>query len=251
MGGDEDSRRSRRATANRLLTILKAALNRAWQDGQVPSDEAWRKTRPFRGADAARVRWLSIEEATRLLNACAPDFRRLVRGALLTGCRYGELGRLEVGDFDAGSGTVLIRESKSGRPRRIPLDDEGLAFFRAVTAGRAGRERVFLRDDGKGWAKDWQHRPIADASAAAGLDPPATFHVMRHTFASLRVMAGMPLPAVAAVLGHATVAMVEKHYGHLAPGWLRDQVRATALGIGAGEEAEKIIPIPISAALSG
>jgi hypothetical protein len=53
-------------------------------------------------------------------------------------------------------------------------------------------------------------------------------------------MAGMPLPALAAVLGHTTTRMVEQHYGHFAPGWVRDHVRATPLGIGAGEETEKV-----------
>src|SRR5690349_3300040 len=50
-GGDEESRRARRSTANRVLTTLKAALNRAWQDGHVASDEPWRRVRPFKGAD--------------------------------------------------------------------------------------------------------------------------------------------------------------------------------------------------------
>jgi integrase len=148
-----------------------------------------------------------------------------------------------VRDFEPGSGTVHVRESKSGNGRRVPLDDEGLAFFRAVTAGRPGRERVFLRSDGSSWIKDWQLRPIAEASAAARLDPPATFHSLRHSFASLRAMAGMPLPALAAVLGHTTTRMVELHYGHFAPGWVRDHVRATALGIGAGDEATTLVPL--------
>ena len=47
--------------------------------------------KPFRGADAARVHYLQADECRRLLNACPPDFRALVRGALATGCRYGEL----------------------------------------------------------------------------------------------------------------------------------------------------------------
>ena len=53
-------------------------------------------------------------------------------------------------------------------------------------------------------------------------------------------MAGAPLMVVAEVLGHADTRMVERHYGHLAPSYLRDMVRATALGIGASEEAEKV-----------
>ena len=41
--------RSRRATANRVMTVLKAALNRAWNAGQIASDDAWRRVKPFRG----------------------------------------------------------------------------------------------------------------------------------------------------------------------------------------------------------
>ena len=52
---------------------------------------------------------------------------------------------------------------------------------------------------------------------------------------------------MAQVLGHADTRMVERHYGHLAPSYVRDVVRATALGIGAGEEAEKVVPLPAAA----
>lgn len=235
---DADAQRARKSSANRVRTILVAALNRAFHEGHVASDAAWRKAKPFRGADAAREHWLTVAEATRLINACPPDFRRLVQGALLTGCRYGELVRLEVGDFDASAATVHIRDSKAGKPRRVPLDDEGLAFFRAVTAGRSRSEKLFRRADGEAWGKSWQVRPMAEASAAARLDTAASFHTLRHTYASLRVRAGMPLPVVAAVLGHTTTRMVERHYGHLAPSWVHEQVRATALGFGAGDEVK-------------
>jgi len=45
-------------------------------------------------------------------------------------------------------------------------------------------------------------------------------------------MAGMALIAVANVLGHADTRMVEKHYGHLSPSYIREAVRATALDLG-------------------
>ena len=98
--------------------------------------------------------------------------------------------------------------------------------------------------DGKPWGMSHQLRPIAEASAAAKLDPPATFHALRHTWASHRVMAGAPLMVVAQVLGHADTRMVEKHYGHLGPSYIRDVVRRTALGIGAGEEAQTVSRLP-------
>jgi hypothetical protein len=65
------------------------ALNRAYNAGKVPTDAAWRKVKPFRHADAAVVRYLSDDEARRLVNACDNDFRLLVQAALLTGCLIG------------------------------------------------------------------------------------------------------------------------------------------------------------------
>ena len=60
---EEDVRR-RRASANRVLAMLKAALNHAYDEGHVSSRDAWgRKLKPFRGVDVARVRYLRIAEA--------------------------------------------------------------------------------------------------------------------------------------------------------------------------------------------
>ncbi len=70
--------RRRRSTANRLLTILKGALNHALREGKCASDDAWRTARAFREADASRLRYLSDDESRRLTNACPPDFRALV-----------------------------------------------------------------------------------------------------------------------------------------------------------------------------
>jgi integrase len=88
-----------------------------------------------------------------------------------------------------------------------------------------------------------QLRLIAVASAAAKLDPAATFHSLRHTCANHRVMAGAPLMVLAQVLGLADTRMVEKHYGHLAPSYVRDVIRAAALGLGAGEEPGAVVPL--------
>ena len=54
---DDDARRKRKATANRILTMLKACLNRAFQAGRVPSDQAWRRVKPFPKVDEAVVRY--------------------------------------------------------------------------------------------------------------------------------------------------------------------------------------------------
>ena len=231
LADDPELIRRRRDTANRVRTILFAALNRAFEDGKVASDAAWRKVKPFRQTGAARVRYLALEECRRLMNACEPDFRRLVRGALISGCRYGEMCRADVGDFNPDVSALLIRESKGGKPRWIPLDDAGAAFFVQITAGRAPAEPLFARADGERWGPSHQTRPLVAACEAAKIEP-CGFNVLRHSYASHRVMAGMPLIAVANVLGHSTTRMVEKHYGHLSPSYIREAVRATALDLG-------------------
>ena len=97
---DPEVARKRQVSSNRVLTILKAALNQAFRDGNVTSDVEWRKVAPFKKVERARNNYLSLAEAERLLNVCAEDFRPLVRGALETGARYGELRRLRCGDFN-------------------------------------------------------------------------------------------------------------------------------------------------------
>jgi integrase len=204
------------------------ALHSTNRDGKVPSDLAWRKVKPFKAVDAARVRYLTVADAKRLLNACNPDFRSLVQAALETGARYGELVRLTIADFNPDVGTITIRLSKSGRPRHVVLTDQGKAFFRQITAARAGDEVMLLKADGSTWRTSHQLRPMAEAVNRAKIAPAISFHGLRHTWASHAVMNGVPLLVVAKNLGHSDTRMVEKHYGHLAPGYIVDAIRAGA-----------------------
>lgn len=107
------------------------------------------------------------------------------------------------------------------------LTDEGRASFETVTAGRRGNDLMFLRLDGEAWAKTQQQRPLRDACKRAGISPPAHFHSLRHTYASLLVMAAVPLAVVAKNLGHADMQMCERHSAHLAPPYVAETNRAT------------------------
>ncbi len=119
---DSDTLRKRKATANRILTILKAALNHAWQDGHIASDEAWRKVKPFKNVDQPKIRFLSLPECTRLTNASDRDFRPLIRAALLTGCRYGELINLKAADFNKNTKTIHLLETKNDKRSNCKQD---------------------------------------------------------------------------------------------------------------------------------
>ena len=155
--GDADAVRRRRASANRILTLLKAALNRSWRDGLLASDAEWRRVQAFGKVDVARVQHLSVAEAKRLVNACSPlEFKLLVQAALATGARYGELCRLRVADFNGVAGTLAVSISKSGKARHIVLADEGIELFRELTVGRGGDATLLLRANGKPWGKSDQ-----------------------------------------------------------------------------------------------
>ena len=212
-----------------MLTILKAALNHAYSEGKIPSDAAWRRVKAFRGADSARVGYATEDQALRLLNGCDGSFRKLVRGALETGCRYGELTKARVADFNPDGPSLLIRDAKSGKSRHVPLDKQAAAFLASVTAGRAGNEYLFVRDDGERWGTSHQARRLAEANRRAKIEPPINFHGLRHTWASLRIMRGLPLMVAAQVLGHSDTRMVEKHYGHLAKNYVADAIELTTI----------------------
>lgn len=225
---DFDAKRKRRSTANRILSVLKAALNLAVEEERVAcSGNSWKLVKPHRKADGVRMRFLAIEEQRQLVEACESSFRNLVQAALHTGARYGELRKFRVRDFDVANGQIFISaESKTMEIRHVVLTSEGVTFFQRMTADRKGGELIFLAKTGKSWGVGHQVRPLKEAVKAAGIEKGLTFHELRHTYASTLVMAGAHMAVVAEQLGHKGTRMVEKHYGHLAKGYVAQTVRS-------------------------
>jgi len=152
----------------------------------VRSDDAWRRVEPFEEADAARVRYLTVAEAKRLLMPVIRNFRTLAQAALVTGARYGELAALRAADFNPDSGTVHVRTSKSGKGRHIVLNDEGAALFKSLAAGKQGSAPLLVKADGSQWGKSHQARPMTDACGRANIKPAASIHILRHSWGFAR-----------------------------------------------------------------
>src|SRR5262249_52879776 len=85
-----------------------------------------------------------------------------------------------------------------------------------------------LRRHGERWRKDQQQAPTVAACAAAHINPRIVFHGLRHTYASLCVMAGMPLMVLAQNLGHTTTAMCERPYAHLQTSFVDAEIARAA-----------------------
>jgi len=239
---DPETLRKRRHSANKVLTILKAGLNRAWQKEKIASDHAWRCVTPFQEVDAPRIRYLSPDEIKRLRKAAPRDLRDLIDGALLSGCRYGELAAMQVMDYHRSSGTLRVVASKPGKSRDVILADQAKTFFCEFTANRDAVELMFRKANGEPWKKSHQGRPLRKACQRAEITPPASFHILRHTHASRLVMAGVPMLIVSKNLGHADTRMTERHYAHLEPSYSADIIRNLASAYGIKREA---MPIPM------
>ncbi|WP_291272315.1 site-specific integrase [Geothrix sp.] len=250
----DKERRARKDTANRILTILKAALNYAHTSGAYRGDPIWQEVKPYRNTSTARVRFLAIEDQVRFVRACQPDFQRLSKGALYTGARYGELTKITVAEFNREAKTIFIpgHIAKSGKDRHIFLTEEGTVFFEAVTAGRRADETMFLRDGevkrrtregGQVWLHGDQRPSMEVACKAAGIAK-LTFHELRHTAASTWIAAGMDLILVARQLGHSDTRMVERHYGHLCPDAAAARFRSIAPALGL-EGSERVVSLKI------
>jgi integrase len=222
---DDEAKRRRRSTVNRTFNVLRAALNFAFKEGHAASDVEWRRTKSFRQVDPKRIRFLTLAQAKRLVNAADQEFRPLVEAALQTGARYGELTRLQVLDFNEDVGTLTIRKSKSGRARTIFLTPEGVQLFRQLAIGRAGHDLLLRRANGGAWTKSQQSKPIKEACARAGITPPIGFHVLRHCYGSWLAQAGVPMKVIAESLGHASVQVTERHYASLSSNVVADFVR--------------------------
>ncbi len=215
---DPEQVRARRSTANRILTIAKAALSWGREHERLPPTlpDYWTRVRPFRLGDDPPPRMLEADEVTRLLNAAAPDLRELLIGALATGARQGELLPLRVADYAAEQGMVRLYQFKTGKTLWQPLTPEGRTFFDRITAGKLSSALIFTRTDGRPWARSDLQRPTRVAVAAAKLDD-VSFKVTRATYGKLLLLATHDLELVAKALGHSDSRITRKHYAALLP----------------------------------
>jgi integrase len=224
--------KQRHSTANRILGVLLAALNYAYENDKVASKAAWERLKKFKDVDRARLRYLELDEIPKFIDGCQYEpFKHLCQADILTGCRYEELAVMLASAFDSKINKVHIPTSKSGKERYIPLNDEGIAFFTRQAEGKKPTDLMFTHSDSRAWEHSQQTYHMNVAIEAAKIEH-ITFHGLRHTFASHLVMQGVPLLVVATLLGHSDTRMVEKHYGHLRQSYVDDTLRANLPAFG-------------------
>jgi integrase len=212
------------ATINLELRFLRSALYKAyaWKKLADPPERSVKLLKTPEG----KLRFLSEEEESALLAVASPALRRIVTTGLLTGLRRQELISLKIEAVDLGRGILTVEacHSKNGERRTLPISDGLHAVFQEALAERHEHSVVLTRDDGTPWTGSSLSNAFGRACQRAGIEILYP-HVLRHTFASRLVMAGVDLRTVQELMGHKSIHMTMR-YAHLSADHKRGAIEA-------------------------
>ncbi len=228
-GNPEEVRRSK-DSANRVLSMAKAAFNMAFQsDGSaVESDAAWRKTKPFKKVGASRRLFLKDKQVTSLINHSTGGLQQLVMAGVYTGARAGELTSVLVEDFNHKNATLEVNGKTD--QRIIVLSDDAVSFFKEAVAGKLPDAHIFTRDTGEQWISNNYNREFRRAVAYADLPENTVFYSLRHYHISKALKAKIPMQLIAENCG-TSVRMIEEHYGKFTKKYRKAMMNKVELGI--------------------
>lgn len=204
-----------KSTVNRDMVPLRAALGMVLKPGAPNTDAAWQEAlRPFKGADKRRELYLDRDECKKLIGATCDEAKPFVKALCLLPLRPGAMAGLSVRDFDRRTRALTVGKDKNGNARQLTMPQLIADFFETQVKDKLPAASIFDRAGGEAWNKDaWKH-PIKDAVETAGLPRAASAYTLRHSVITDLIRARLPILTVAQLSG-TSVAMIEKHYGHL------------------------------------
>jgi integrase len=214
----------KKSSINREIGLLKSMLKTA-VEWELTDKNAAKDAKLFKLDEPLSYRVLSYEEEFRLLASCdqselryrAPHLKSIILIALYTGLRRSEILRLRWTDIDFDQNVLIVRKSKttSGRGRRVGLN----SLLRQTLLSSFEEERgdwVFPSPN-RFQKPNEAERHIGDVKNAfrravrlSGIEP-ITFHQLRHTFCSRLADAGVPMPVIQDLAGHASITMTRRY----------------------------------------
>lgn len=215
-GGVTRSKVRAPSTVNRDMVPLRAALGAQLAPGSPGTDAAWQEAlKPVKGADGQRTLYLDRSQRKRLLANASEDVAHFVHALCLLPLRPGTHAKRVAGDFDKRTRTLVIgREAKTGKARKITVPPATADFLVEQTKGKLPTAPLLCQSNGKPWDKDAWKGPIKQAAVGAGLPSGTCAYTLRHSVITDLVIGGLPILTTAQISG-TSVAMIEKHYGHL------------------------------------
>jgi integrase len=217
-----------RGSFNRNATTMKAALNLALERDQVATDYAWRVAlKPFENATKRRTLYLDGAARRKLIEKSPAEVQPLLRTLALLPMRVGEVASLKVEHLDIRNKVLSVPTGKTA-PREIPLGGEAFAHLKACAAGKLPAAWLIARADGRQWDRFAWRDMIRDGVKAAKLPRATSAYTFRHSTITDLLTQGLDTLTVARIAG-TSLAMIEKHYGHLRLEHARDALEKLAL----------------------
>jgi integrase len=217
-----------KSSQNRTMTALRAALNLAVQNRRVAADRRieWASVRQHKGVSQRRMLFLDVDQRRQLISHATGSVRDLIAGMVLTGARPGDLTGARRSQYDSRTRSVTFAAKNA--IRTVPLPNAAVALFDRLAQGKLPTDFLFTRDDGKPWAhSDWDEL-VRAAAQKAGLPAGVCLYTMRHSFITQSLMDGMSTLDVARISG-TSLAMIERHYGHLVMNAARERLELVNL----------------------
>jgi integrase len=200
---------------NRDMNTFRAALNLALKDGIVTTNFAWRaKLSPNKNADRRRDVYLDQDQRRKLIAGATADMADFLRALSLIPLRPGAVAALVAGQFDKRLGVLTVGKDKAGGDRKIHLPAATAALFAAHCKDKLPTAPIFTNSAGRPWGRDTWGYQFGEAARRAEMPPKATTYSVRHSVITDLIHAGVDSLTVAQLAG-TSVAMIEKHYGHL------------------------------------
>lgn len=208
-------------TVLHYLKFLRHVLNIAVRDGKLERSPFVRVELPK--VTANRTRCLTPDEETKVLKALGPTHGPWARLAILTGMRKSEQFGLRWTDVDLEQGLITLPQTKAGGVQYVHLNEEAKATLRSLDSWQRSvwvfpSENPARPIDGRNfYGRVWM--PAVEKAKIEW----ATWHDLRHTFASRLAMNGATEGTIAALLRHSSTALVRR-YAHLSPSHLQAAV---------------------------
>lgn len=257
-------------TVRAVAGVVSAAFSRAVRWGLVEHNPVAHSDPPTVKKPHAVA--LSPEQQRLVIESASGPWciRAFLELAAATGCRRGELLALRWADIVEGCAIVArsltqtkagveFKETKTGRARAVPLPQSALAVlaehrtrqdeFRKQYGPdyRADLDLIFCNPDGTPLRPDSVSAAVSAAFRRLKIERPrgAALHLLRHSHTSILIAAGVPLPAIAARLGHASVRTTQEIYAHMIAGQDREAARKweeylRQHGVSAGRHPEQV-----------
>jgi integrase len=209
-------------TIKHQLAILRRLFNLARRWGLYPGENPMDQVE-LPQVDNQVTEFLKDEEISRLFQVLerwpCKESAALIKLALFTGLRKGEILRLTWEDVNFEQGMITLRKPKGGRTVTIPISPQALEVLKRLEPPSPTSSYVF---PGPGGRQKTDFRwPWYKIRKAAGLPDNFRFHGLRHSFASILVSNGVEILVLGKLLTHKSTTMTQR-YAHLAPGAIRN-----------------------------